>query len=128
MQDNNYIVNSNNHIMDRNLYQQCSGAHVFRRMSCLISFLCSFVSLCACSRVRDYFPLAMYIYIYIYIYKRIVDAWMYMCVYVRMCSFFLQTSGVAHTLSCFADVTPRMESEGGILSKPKDRQLRIPQS
>lgn len=33
MQDNNYIVNSNNHIMDRNLYQQCGGgAHVFRGM------------------------------------------------------------------------------------------------
>lgn len=32
MQDNNYIVNSNNHIMDRNLYQQCGGAHVFRKM------------------------------------------------------------------------------------------------
>lgn len=31
MQDNNYILNSNNHIMDRNLYQQCNGAHVFSK-------------------------------------------------------------------------------------------------
>jgi len=64
--------------MDRNLYQQCSGAHVFRRMSCLITVFCVLLFLC----VRVPVCVTISRLPCTYIYKRIVDAWMYMCVYV----------------------------------------------
>jgi len=78
MQDNNYIVNSNNHIMDRNLYQQCSGAHVFRRMSCLITVFCVLLFLC----VRVPVCVTISRLPCTYIYKRIVTRG---CIYVCVC-------------------------------------------
>lgn len=74
MQDNNYIVNSDNHIVDRNLYQQCDGARarvyvyfkecnkchliiISRIYRSVCEFMCVYVS-----RVRGYFRVFAYIF------------------------------------------------------------------
>lgn len=81
MQDNNYIVNiDNNHIMDRNLYQQCDGAHVFRKMvtsNYRVFCVCICVYVCALSRVRDYFPVS-----YTFYKCNVCNIYTYTCIYV----------------------------------------------